>query len=152
MRRPRRGPVSLSRFTPNSWFEIYRDAPIFYRLGNFILQYNTIPFFPAEAYESRGLDTNGTPLEIQTEIGNVTSRPEERHGIVPVCSFEDGILLNDTCHPVDLGEDRDEAMRGVAYRADAEVATDVLERLSVLSEPYGTEFAIDDGIGTLRFD
>lgn len=130
--------------------ELYDGAPIFYSLGNFILQYNTVPVFPAEGYESRGLDPNGSPIEIQSEIGDVIAKSEERQAILPVCTFEDGRLVNVTCHPVELGRNRTETTQGVAYLAESTDATDVLERLAALSEPYGTELAISDEVGTVR--
>lgn len=130
--------------------ELYDGAPIFYSLGNFALQYHAVPFFPTETYEALGLDRNGSPLDVQEALGSPVAGDVEKQGIVPVCSFDDGDLREIRLHPIELGVDRDVAHHGTPVVADGAVAADVLERLSTLSDAYGTDIRTQEGIGTVE--
>src|SRR5918994_3649651 len=43
--------------------EIYKGKPIFYSVGNFVFQNETVGFFPADAYERFDLDLKATPSD-----------------------------------------------------------------------------------------
>src|SRR5690606_34990010 len=43
--------------------EVYKDRPIFYSLGNFVFQNETVEAFPAEAYGRFGLGSDATPAD-----------------------------------------------------------------------------------------
>ena len=45
--------------------ELYKGRPIFYSVGNLIMQNETLPFFPAIAYERFGLGHDATPADFQ---------------------------------------------------------------------------------------
>jgi hypothetical protein len=88
--------------------EIYRNRPIFYSLGNHILQNDTVDVYPAEAYSFFGLGHDATPADfLDARGGNGTrSFPAFREyweSFVAVCEFR-GRRLTELClHPVDLG-------------------------------------------------
>ena len=44
--------------------EIYRGCPIFYSLGDFVLQNENIPYGPEEFYEDYGLNSDSTMREL----------------------------------------------------------------------------------------
>ena len=53
--------------------EIYKDKPIFYSVGTLIMQNETLPFFPSEAYGRFGLGNEAAPGDfIDTRTGNGT--------------------------------------------------------------------------------
>ena len=53
--------------------EIYKGKPIFYSVGTLIMQNETLPFFPSEAYGRFGLGNDAVPGDfIDTRTGNGT--------------------------------------------------------------------------------
>jgi poly-gamma-glutamate synthesis protein (capsule biosynthesis protein) len=139
--------------------EVYEDAPIFYSLGDFAMQNETVTRLPAEIYERYDLDaTDALPTDLFDE--RVFDEDGERKGflsdraywetVVPVCRFgPDGVERIDL-HPAELGFEEPRPRRGRPRLAEGAAATRILDRLAELSEPYGTEIEIEDGRGTIR--
>jgi poly-gamma-glutamate synthesis protein (capsule biosynthesis protein) len=67
-----------------------------------------------------------------------------------VSRFEGGKLSELRLHPVDLGYGRSLTQSGVPRLASPEMAREVLERLAVLSRPYGTQISIEGNVGVVR--
>ncbi len=134
--------------------EIYKGKPIFYSLGNFIFQNETVGFFPADAYERFGLDTKATPADF---LDARTNRDTKGHpgdplyweNIVALCSFKERKLAEVKLYPIDQGHGRPRAQRGRPLLADGDVARRVLERVQHLSRLHGTEVTIRDGVGMI---
>jgi len=143
--------------------EIYKGRPIFYGLGNFIFQNDTVLKMPADFYERYGLDPySGTPADAFDKREKGESRPgrpprkwftaEAKYwrSVVAVTQFEGDELSELRLYPVTLGEERPRSQRGRPTLAEKEEAVEILERLKRLSEPYGTEIQVKDGVGIVR--
>ncbi|MDX3904464.1 MAG: CapA family protein [Pigmentiphaga sp.] len=135
--------------------EVYRGAPIFYSLGNFIFQNETIGAFPAEAYGRFGLGTEATPSEfLDARTGNDTrgfpAAREFWEGCLATCQFEAGKLAAVHLYPVDMGFGRPRAQRGRPMLARGESARRILDRMARLSRPFGTRFSIEGDVGVLQ--
>jgi poly-gamma-glutamate synthesis protein (capsule biosynthesis protein) len=135
--------------------EIYRNRPIFYSLGNFIMQNETVPWIPHEAYRNFGLGAEHTPGDYFTDRSDDGSRgfpadPVFWQAVLPVCSYEAGKLREVRVYPVDLGFGRPIPQRGRPMLAEGKVAQDILAWLRDLSAPFGTEIRIDGDIGIIR--
>jgi poly-gamma-glutamate synthesis protein (capsule biosynthesis protein) len=134
--------------------EIYENSPVFYSLGNFISQTELIPRLPAEIYDRYGLDQSATPDEVydarsSDEKGNPSGFVADEifwETVVPVCKFEGETLQEIKLHPVDLQRDEALPTRGTPTYANEETCRSIVERLGELSEPYGTEFQIKEGL------
>lgn len=123
--------------------EIYRDRPIFYGLGNFVFQNDTVQQFPSEAYRRFGLGHEATPADfLDARTRNDTRGfPSEREfweGALARVQFENGRLARAELHPVDLGFGTRRSERGRPVLARGARADRILERLARLSAPYGT--------------
>ncbi|HXG52010.1 MAG TPA: CapA family protein [candidate division Zixibacteria bacterium] len=135
--------------------EIYKGKPIFYSLGNFIFQNETVPFFPAEAYERFDLDSKATPadfLDVRTD-GDRKGHPSEPaywENVVAVCDFAGKKLREVRLYPIDQGHGRPRPQRGRPVMASAEVGARILDRLRRLCRLHGTELTIRDGVGVIR--
>lgn len=135
--------------------EIYRDKPIFYSLGNFIFQNETVEFFPADAYERFDLDTRATPadfLDARTDGGRKghVSDPLYWENIVAVCSFKERKLKEIKLYPIDQGHGKARAQRGRPVFADEQAGGRIIERLQRLSRRYGTEVSRQNGMGIIK--
>lgn len=139
--------------------ELYDGAPIFYSLGDFMMQNETVSRLPAEIYDRYDLDSQSAlPAELFDE--RVFDEDGERKGflsdrafwesVVPVCSFGDDGLERIELYPAELGFEESRAGRGWPRAAQGETAARILDRLADLSAPYGTEIAVEDGVGVIR--
>lgn len=135
--------------------EIYQGCPIFYSLGNFVFQNETINAFPAEAYDRFGLGEASTPSEfLDARTGNDTrgfpASPEFWESFAAVCEFSGNALSAVRLVPLDLGYGRPRAQRGRPILARGEVAQRILRRIERLSQPFGTKIEIEGDCGVLR--
>ena len=133
-------------------FEIYKGSLVMYSIGNFIFQTETVELQPGDAYANRNmpLDTkvgaymdersaNGTKgYCVQWPIWNA---------VLPSWTMEDGKLTEVKLYPIDLGMEKPRAQKGVPVLNGNE---ETLRYLQTLSQPFGTEIEIKDGVGTIR--
>ncbi|MFQ5903414.1 MAG: CapA family protein [Candidatus Binatia bacterium] len=135
--------------------EIYQGKPIFYSVGNFIFENETLRVFPAEAYERFDLDAKATPADF---LDARTDRDTKGHpgsplfweNIVAVCHFKERKLHEIRLYPIDQGHGRPRAQRGRPLLADGRVGDRIIERLQYLSRFYGTEISKEDGVGVIK--
>lgn len=136
--------------------EIYRGRPIFYSLANFIFQNETVLLQPAENYERYGLGPEALPGEFQDRridlMGDRSFPADDAYweSVLAVPSFRAGELAQVRLHPVTLGPGLPRPVRGRPMLAGREHGRRILERLRTLSEPYGTEIAIEGGTAVIR--
>jgi len=135
--------------------EIYKGKPIFYSVGNFIFQNETVKSFPADAYERFNLDAKATPADwwdARTDHGKKghPANPLYWENFVAVCHFKDKQFSEARLYPIDLGHGRPRAQRGRPLLADKIVGERVLTRLQRLSRLYGTEVKVEDGVGVIN--
>jgi poly-gamma-glutamate synthesis protein (capsule biosynthesis protein) len=135
--------------------EIYRAKPIFYSLGNFIFQNETVKSFPADAYERFDLDPQATPADwwdARTDHGKKghPANPLYWENVVAMCHFTDRRFTEARLYPIDQGHGRPRGQRGRPLLADEAVGGRVLDRLQRLSRLHGTEVKIEAGTGVIR--
>jgi poly-gamma-glutamate synthesis protein (capsule biosynthesis protein) len=128
--------------------EIYRGKPIFYSLGNFIGQNELVGRLPSDSYERFRADAGMTPLMVyrQRTADDTRGFPSDARfweSVVPICSFEDGLLARMELHPVSLGLGEKPHRRGRPRLASGEHGRRILGRMAELSRPFGTDFPIE---------
>ena len=141
--------------------EIYDGAPIFYSLGNFIMQNETVTKLPAEIYEEYDLDPlHAQPAElfdarIFDEDGTRTGFLRDRRfweTVVPVCRLDDGRIESIELYPAALGHRRSRPQRGYPALASDETAERIIADLQSLSAPYGTQIDREEERGIIEID
>ena len=135
--------------------EIYKDRPIFYSLGNFIFQNESVLWVPDEAYRRFKLGYEHTPGDyLDTRSGGgsraFSADPVFWQSAVAVCNYAKGRLKEVVLHPIDMGFGRPIPQRGRPMLAEGPVAQATLKWLQDVSEPYGTEISIEGDIGIIR--
>jgi poly-gamma-glutamate capsule biosynthesis protein CapA/YwtB (metallophosphatase superfamily) len=144
--------------------EIRERRPIFYSLGNFIFQNETVAKMPADFYERYKLDPySGTPSEAYDARQKSPPQPghavhkwfteEEKYwiSIVPHMTFEGDELKELKLYPIELGQNEPRSRRGRPRLAGPELVTKILDIIKQLSEPYGTEISVENGVGVVQF-
>ncbi|TRO48707.1 CapA family protein, partial [Candidatus Bathyarchaeota archaeon] len=142
--------------------EIREGRPIFYSLGDFIFQNQTVERMPADFYARYKLDPySGTPADAydaRTEPEPTPGRrkpswfgDDEKYWIsaVPWMRFEGDVLDELRLYPIELGWKKPRSQRGRPMLARGELADRIIDIMAKLSEPYGTEVLNRDGIGVV---
>ena len=129
--------------------EIYTGRPIFYCLGDFIIQLENIRKAPNDMYEKQKLDGNARMDELFDTRNHHGTRGlcYEKvmfEAIVPYWEMEDGKLTKLVLMPVELNFDKSRSMGGWPR---PKYDDGILERLAEMSKPYGTEIRIENGLG-----
>lgn len=132
--------------------EIYKGKPIFYSLGNFAMMNNSLDDLPADMYDQFGIASGSAtaPELLQARGAKTFGDPNLYETVIAVSHFKDGALSEIRLHPIDLGVNMQGAGKGVPHMADAATGARILERLQRLSQPYGTQIAIERGVGVIR--
>ena len=135
--------------------EIYNGKPIFYSLGNFIFQTETVSLQPADAYENAHMahDTKvGEYMDKRSMDGTRGYCVDENIWRSCMASFlaEDGRITEITLYPYTLAAGTVRRHTGFPRLLKEEDHNDVLEYLAKLSKPFGTEIVIENGVGRIR--
>jgi len=134
--------------------EIYEGKPIFYSLGNFVFQLQTMKHISAEIYEMVGLDKfTSNPLDFWHVFRDRQAQEKRWLTIMPWMVFADGNLKELTLYPVtlNLGAERAGPL-GRPFLADGETAEKIIEKMVDLSSPHGTQITYKDSVGVVRID
>ena len=131
--------------------ELYKGKVIFYSLGNFIFQTETVLTQPAEAYENAGLPVSTTVGEYMDHrshhgTSGYAVQPNIWQSVMASFSAENGCICSIQLYPITLHMDHPRSQIGFPSLTDN---CDVLHRLAKLSEPFGTEMDIRNGIATI---
>lgn len=134
--------------------DIYKGKPIFYSVGNFIFQNESVRNFPSDAYTRFGLGHDATPTDfLDARTGGGTKGHIAHAGfwenIMVTCSFREGNLAEIKIHPVEQGFGTSLAQRGRPVLASGEIADRVIQRVAELSEIYGVTVRNENGVGVI---
>jgi poly-gamma-glutamate capsule biosynthesis protein CapA/YwtB (metallophosphatase superfamily) len=135
--------------------EIYKGKPIFYSLGNFIFQNETVELQPWDNYEGQELPAEALPSEFYDarEQRSGGGWPADRmywESVVAVPAFRNGRLEELRLYPVSLGYSLQRPQRGRPMLADEETARKIITDLQRMSAPFGTRIEYVDGVGVVR--
>ncbi len=135
--------------------EIYKGKPIFYSLGDFLMQNETVELQPWENYRSVGLGNEALPGEfydarIEQEGGSFPARAAYWEAVVAVPMFRGGALTRIDLVPITLGFGLDRPQRGRPLAAKGELARKIIGNLVELSSPLGTNIAFENGKGVIH--
>ncbi len=135
--------------------EVYKGRPIFYSLGNFLMENETVELQPWENYNGVGLGNDALPGAFYDARnaqggGSFPAQPVYWEAIVAVPQFQGGRLTRIDLRPITLGFGLDRPQRGRPLAAKGELARKILTRLQELSKPFGTTIAIENDIGVIR--
>jgi poly-gamma-glutamate synthesis protein (capsule biosynthesis protein) len=135
--------------------EIYQNRPIFYSLGNFIFQNESVLWLPDEAYRRFKLGYDQTPgdyLDTRSGGGNraFAADPVFWQSVTAVCNYAQGELKEVLLYPIDMGFGRPISQRGRPVLAEGPVAQQTLKWLQDVSRPFGTEISVEGDLGVIR--
>jgi poly-gamma-glutamate synthesis protein (capsule biosynthesis protein) len=131
--------------------ELHQGRPIFYSLGNFFFQNETVENLPADYFEAFGLAQDASTADgLDARTANNTrgfiTNPWIWKSVLARLSLEDGRLTGCELHAVAI-DAAHRARRGTPRLA---AEPDTLAHIAELSAPYGTRLDISGGVARLR--
>ena len=132
--------------------EVYKAAPIFYSLGDFIYQGMRVEYLPADFMEIYGVDINATAkegLDARSQGGKIGLQTQKKNflTVLPRITFEDGKLTGIKIMPVKLGFNTgDEFLEGLPFFAEGTEGENIYNRFKELSVSFGTKLSYKDGL------
>lgn len=139
---------------PHIWrgIEIYQGKPIFYSLGDFIFQNDSVERQPTEFYDLYNLGPDATVsdgLDSRSGHGTRGLAADLRvyQSALPSFSIEDGKISDIVLRPISLGFNFSRGRKGRPYFPDVQEGTQILEHIAELSRAYGTTVHIEQGMG-----
>lgn len=134
--------------------EIYKDCPIFYSLGDFILELYSVEIAPEDFFQKHGLDSSATVHELLKKrskdftVGLMTDKRMFR-SVIPCWETENGKLKKLTLMPIEMKMDGHKSENGLPRRS---YNPEIAEYLREMCEPYGTKIKLEkDGLITCEW-
>lgn len=134
--------------------EIYKDCPIFYSLGDFIVQLYNVEFAPEDFFRKHGLDSSSTVHELlkkRSRNFTVGLMEDKRMFRSVIASWEtDGTRLTSLKFmPVEMVTKGNKSETGLPRFSNN---PEIFEYFKAMCEPYGTHLELgDDGIITCKW-
>lgn len=129
--------------------EIYKEKPIFYSLGDFLFQNETVSALPADMYDRYGVAQDSLPGYLQDRriersgSGSFVRNSVIWESVIAVPEFVKGELDKIVLYPIELGFEEPRTHRGRPRLANAELGRKIIEGLAEISELYGTTIEYD---------
>jgi len=135
--------------------EIYKGRPIFYSLGDFLFQNETVTRLPEENYAPLGLDQTHGVADFNAARSHNDTRgfPAQREiweSVVALPTFRGRTLVSLELVPITLGFGKPTPERGRPLLAQGELAAKILGDLVERSARFGTEIEVRGARGFVR--
>lgn len=126
--------------------EVYKDCPIFYSLGDFILQLYDIELAPEDFFNKHGLTSSSTVHELLKKrsknfsVGLMTDARMFR-AVIPYWETDGTKLTKLTLMPIEMSMDGNKSAVGLPRRS---YNPEIAEYLKKMCEPYGTRIILEE--------
>lgn len=121
--------------------EVYKDCPIFYSLGDFVLQLYSVELAPEDFFNKHGLTSASTVHDLLKKrsknftVGLMTDSRMFR-SVIPYWETEGTKLTKLTLMPIEMSMDGHKSENGLPRRS---YNPEIAEYLAKMCEPYGTK-------------
>ncbi len=128
--------------------EVYNEKPIFYSLGDFVIQLYDVPIAPEDFYKKYGLNSDSSVIELleARSAGFTRGLMEDRRMLETVIPYwetdENRKLTKMTLMPIKCYKDEGKSLEGLPAPAKDE---SFMADLAKMSEAYGVEITKKNG-------
>lgn len=132
--------------------EIYKGCPVFYSLGDFVLQNENLNKAPHDMYRDYGVPIGSTMHDLfRIRSNNFTRGLQTDHrmfeSVIPYWEVKDGVMTKLTLLPIELNFGLPRSRNGWPRPM---TTAGIIERLVEMSEKYSTKISIKDGLGIIE--
>lgn len=128
--------------------ELCDDKPIFYSMGDFAFEVESVAKLPAEVYERAGLGDDAMPSDIfamtRKPGSRLFSEPKTFEGFAAKVSIVGNRVTGIRLLPIDLQFDAPDERRGRPQLAAPPMGKRIVEQVAALSRPFGTRIHYDE--------
>ncbi len=142
--------------------ELYKDRPIFYDPGEFMVMSGTVTRLPSDFFMRPGYSaevrswnaTTADAFDARSGLPSPVNPPggilAGRGSVVAICSFGAGNSLTGLkLYPFTLVP-KPRSQSGLPVLAEGDKGREIIEYLANVSSPFGTEIEFKDGIGLVK--
>lgn len=135
--------------------EVYRKKPIFYSLGDFVIQLYQIPVAPEDFYKKYGLNSDVPVIELLEKRSAGFTRglmedPRMMETVIPYWETdEEKNLTKLLLLPVKASKGEGKHLEGLPRPAKD---LSFMDHLADISRPYGVEITMENGLGVCRWN
>ena len=128
--------------------EVYKEKPIFYSLGDFVIELYDVSIAPEDFYRSYGMDSNSPVIDLleKRSAGFTRGLMEDDRMLETVIPYwetdSDKKLTKMTFMPVKASKGEGKILEGLPRPAKN---TDFMQEFSRMSEPYGVNITFENG-------
>ena len=129
--------------------EVYKQKPIFYSLGDFLIQLYQLPIAPEDFYKNYGMDSNSAVIELLKKRSRdfscgLMEDLKMRESVIPYWETDENKNLTKlVLMPVTASLREGKHLEGLP-QPSKDVA--FIEKLAGLSKPYGVNIEMKDGL------
>ena len=133
--------------------EVYKDKPIFYSLGDFLIQLYDVAFAPEDFYSQYGMDSDDSVIELLKKrsrdfTAGLMAQREMREAIIPLWEIEGKKLKSLKLMPVCASCGECKYLEGLPQPAKD---TAFMDKLADMSKAYGVTITEKDGLWECRW-
>ena len=134
--------------------EVYRERPIFYSLGDFLIELYDVPIAPEDFYKSYGMTSASPTIELLRRRSADFSRGlmEDRRMLESVIPFweteRDGTLRSLILMPVKASKGESKGLEGLPQPA---TELGFIEDLAKMSKEFGVTIEMKDGLAYCKW-
>lgn len=132
--------------------QVYKGCPIFYSLGNFIFQNETVSHLPHDFYKKYNLsDLHGVAdgFDVRSKKGKIGLGANSKvwESVIVKWKMKNSKLEEILLYPIELGFELPRYRKGWPTLSND---MSIIQKLADLSKPFGTNIQIDGGKGVIK--
>ena len=104
---------------------------------------------PSEAFDARQKYYSDPKPGMKPDFKWFTTDKKYWESALIKIKYKNKKIVEIIIYPVELGMEKPRSQRGRPMLASQSLATKILEKIAQLSEPYGTEIKIENGLGKI---
>ncbi len=135
--------------------EIYNSKPIFYSLGDFFIQNDSVERQPADFFDIYNLGPDNTPSDgwaarSKNGTSGLVVNRKVFESVITRFVVEDGTIKQVELLPITLGFEKTRSRKGRPELASVSDGERILQDLQKLSDEFNTQITIKDGKGYIN--
>lgn len=135
--------------------EIYKNKPVFYSLGDFFIQNDSVERQPADFFDIYNLGPDNTPSDgwsarSKNGTSGLVVNKKVFESVIARFDVRDGAISQVELIPITLGFEKQRSRKGRPELASAADGIRILTGLQALSDEFNTKIEIKDGRGFIK--